>query len=177
MVPPPPGFRGCALGLAKDHAAQAAMDRSLRGNRSRGDDGCAPARVSDLAHRDRRGAAGEEMTKGDAMVEKGATRLQRLANQAARSGGLRSRLARPLAEDAAFLRKLKPSLMVARAKGEAPTNQKPGADVVAPSAPQIGRRRRRRGGPNPFLVVGAALAAGIALAKIVDWRSHAHPRD
>ena len=117
------------------------------------------------------------MTKGDALVEKGATRLQRLANQAARTGGLRSRLAQPLAEDAAFLRKLKPSLMVARAKGEAPTNQEPGAEVVAPSTPQLGKRPRRRGGPNPFLVVGVALAAGIALAKIVDWRSHAHPRD
>jgi hypothetical protein len=90
------------------------------------------------------------MTKGDALVEKGATRLQRLANRAARSVGVRSRLVEPLAEDAAFLRKLKPSLMVARAKGE---------------------------GPNPFLVVGIALAAGIALAKIVDWRGHAHPRD
>jgi hypothetical protein len=153
------------------------MERPICGDRSRGDDGRAPARVPDLAHRDGRSAAGEEMTKGDALVEKGATRLQRLANQAARGGGLRSRLAQPLAEDAAFLRKLKPSLMVARAKGEAPTNQEPGADVVAPSAPQLGKRPRRRGGPNPFLVVGVALAAGIALAKIVDWRSHAHPRD
>jgi hypothetical protein len=117
------------------------------------------------------------MTKGDALVEKGATRLQRLANQAARTGGLRSRLAQPLAEDAAFLRKLKPSLMVARAKGEAPTNQEPGADVVAPAGPQLGRRPRSRGGPNPLLVVAVALAAGIALAKIIDWRGHAHPRD
>jgi hypothetical protein len=153
------------------------MDRPVRGDRGRGDDRRAAACVPDLAHRDGRSAAGEEMTKGDALVEKGATRLQRLANRAARSGGLRSRLAQPLAEDAAFLRKLKPSLVVARAKGEAPTNQEPGADVVAPSAPQLGKRPRRRGGPNPFLVVGVALVAGIALAKIVDWRSHAHPRD
>jgi hypothetical protein len=109
------------------------------------------------------------MTKGDALVEEGATRLQRLANQAARTGGFRSRLAQPLAEDAAFLRKLKPSLMMARAKGEAPTDQKPEKTVVP--------RTRRRSGANPLLVVGLALAAGIALAKIVDWRSHAHPRD
>jgi hypothetical protein len=109
------------------------------------------------------------MTKGDALVEKGATRLQRLANQAARTGGLRSRLAQPLAEDAAFLRKLKPSLMVARAKGETPTEQEPEKTVVS--------RPRRRGGANPLLVVGIALAAGIALAKIIDWRSHAHPRE
>ncbi len=116
------------------------------------------------------------MTKGDALVEKGASRLQRLASQASRSGGVRSRLAQPLAEDAAFLRKLKPSLMVARAKGEAPTNQEPGSEVVAPTAPQLGKRPRRRGGPNPFLVVGIALGAGIVLAKVLDWRGHAHPR-
>lgn len=109
------------------------------------------------------------MTKGDALVEKGATRLQRLVHQAARTGGFRSRLAQPLAEDAAFLRKLKPSLIVARAKGEASTDQEP-EKTVSP-------RARRRGGANPVLVVGLALAAGIALAKIVDWRSHAHPRD
>jgi len=27
------------------------------------------------------------------------------------------------------------------------------------------------------LIVGAALVAGIVLAKVVDWRGHAHPRD
>jgi len=145
------------------------MDRSLRGDRSRGDHGRTKARVPNLAHRDGRSAAGEEMTKGDALVEKGATRLQRLANQAARTGGFRSRLSQPPAEDAAFLRKLKPSLMVARAKGKAPTDQEP-EKTVSP-------RPRRRGGANPVLVVGLALAAGIALAKIVDWRSHAYPRD
>ncbi len=32
------------------------------------------------------------------------------------------------------------------------------------------------GGPSPFLVVGVALVAGIALAKWLDWRGHAHPR-
>jgi hypothetical protein len=40
-----------------------------------------------------------------------------------------------------------------------------------------GPRRSKGGGPNPFLIAGVALAAGIALAKIVDWRGHAHPRD
>ena len=49
-------------------------------------------------------------------------------------------IAKPLAEDAAFLRKLKPSLMVARAKGEAPTNEKPGEARRAPGAPQLGKR-------------------------------------
>jgi hypothetical protein len=117
------------------------------------------------------------MTRADAVVERGADRLQDLSRRAAASGGLRAKLAPTLAEDAAFLRKLKPSLMVARARGEAPTNQQPGADVVVPSGPQLGKRPRRNGGLNPLLVVVAAGAAGILLAKLIDWRGHAHPRD
>jgi hypothetical protein len=30
--------------------------------------------------------------------------------------------------------------------------------------------------PNPFVVVGAALVAGVVLAKWIDWRGHGHPR-
>lgn len=44
----------------------------------------------------------------------------------------------------------------------------------APNGPQLGPRRERR--PSPFLVAGAAFAAGTLLAKIVDWRGHAHPK-
>jgi hypothetical protein len=29
---------------------------------------------------------------------------------------------------------------------------------------------------NPIALVGAAFGAGIALAKLIDWRGHAHPR-
>ena len=114
------------------------------------------------------------MTKADQLVDRAASRLQDIANKAAAEGGVAAKLAQPLADDAAFLRKLKPSLIVARAKGEAPTNQKPTHGAVAPSGPQIGKRR---GGPSPFLVLGIAFVAGIALAKIADWRGHAHPRD
>jgi len=117
------------------------------------------------------------MTKGDALMERGAGRLQRLADRAAASGGLAAKLAEPLAEDAALLRRMKPSLMVARAKGDAPTDLEPGENVVAPHGPQLGSRPKKKGGPNPFLVIGVALGAGIALAKLVDWRGHAHPRD
>jgi hypothetical protein len=68
--------------------------------------------------------------------------------------------------------------MAARARGEAPTDQEPGSDVVAPSVPQHGKRRKKSGGGlNPLLVVVAAGAAGILLAKLIDWRGHAHPRD
>jgi hypothetical protein len=117
------------------------------------------------------------MTRADAAVERGAEGLQRLSRRAAQSGGLRAKLAPSLAEDAAFLRKLKPSLMVARARGEAPTDQVPGEPVVAPSGPQHGKRPKRNGGPSPLLIVVAAGAAGVLLAKLIDWRGHAHPRD
>ena len=117
------------------------------------------------------------MNKVDQLIERGATRLQELANKAATDGGVKAKLATELAEDAAFLRKLKPSLIAARARGRAPTNQPPGQGVVAPSGPQLGHRpgprKTGRGRPNPFVVVGVAFAAGILLAKIVDRRGHA----
>jgi hypothetical protein len=116
------------------------------------------------------------MTKGDRIVERGSERLRDLSTKAAAKGGVAEKLAQPLAEDAAFLRKLKPSLIVARARGEAPTGLEPGTEVIAPTGPQIGRRPKRKKAPNPFVVVGAALAFGVTLAKVIDWRGHAHPR-
>jgi hypothetical protein len=115
--------------------------------------------------------------KGDQIVERGADRLQGLADKAAAQGGVKAKLAQELADDAQFLRKLKPSLMVKRAKGQAPTNQKPGSGTVAPSGPQLGSRATKRSGLNPLVVAAAALAAGVLLAKLIDWRGHAHPRD
>jgi hypothetical protein len=117
------------------------------------------------------------VTTADQKVERAADKLQRLANRMAGEGGLKAKLAEPLAEDADLIRKMKPSLIKARAKGDAPTNLKPGGKVVAPSGPQLGSRPKTGGGPNPWLVVGVALAAGILLAKWIDWRGHAHPRD
>jgi len=119
------------------------------------------------------------MTTADQRVERAANKLQRLANQLAGEGGVKAKLAEPLAEDADLLRKMKPSLIKARAKGEAPTNQKPGKPTLALSSPQqLGERPspKESGGPNPWLVVGVAFAAGIFLAKWIDWRGHAHPR-
>jgi hypothetical protein len=118
------------------------------------------------------------MTKADQIVERGADKLRAAADRLAREDGVKSKLAQPLAEDAEFLRKLKPSLIKARAKGEAPTDEQPGEVRVAPSAPQLGKRPKAKaaGGPNPFLVAGVALAVGVFLAKWIDWRGHAHPR-
>jgi hypothetical protein len=57
----------------------------------------------------------------------------------------------------------------------------PTARTPSPSSPQLGTRPKAKkdagGGPNPWVVVGAALAVGIVLAKWIDWRGHAHPRD
>ena len=120
------------------------------------------------------------MNKADQVIDRAADRLRELADRAAAEGGVKARLAEPLADDAAFLRKLKPSLIAARVKGEAPTSQPPGSGApAAPTTPQLGARpKRTRGdGPNPFLVVGAALVVGVVLAKVIDWRGHAHPRD
>jgi hypothetical protein len=126
------------------------------------------------------------MTNADQKVERAANKLQQLASQMAGEGGMKAKLAEPLAADADFIRKLKPSLIKARARGEAPTNQQPGKAPVTPTGPQLGERKKAKkkkqgggggGGPSPFLIIGAALVAGIALAKWVDWRGHAHPRD
>jgi hypothetical protein len=118
-------------------------------------------------------------------VERGAARLEDLSRKAAARGGFAAKLADELAEDAVFLRKLKPSLIKARAKGPCADRSAEDREPEAPSAPQIAaprrkpkaKKRRRSGGPNPFLVAGVALAAGIAIAKVIDWRGHAHPRD
>ncbi|CAN5336801.1 hypothetical protein BH18ACT12_BH18ACT12_18850 [soil metagenome] len=119
------------------------------------------------------------MTTADRKVEQVADKLQQFANRVSSEGGLKAKLAEPLAEDADLIRRMKPSLIKARLKGEAPTNQKPGVNVVAPSGPQLSSRPKTKkgGGPSPWLVVGVALAAGIFAAKWIDWRGHAHPRD
>jgi hypothetical protein len=117
------------------------------------------------------------MSALDTLADKAQAASERLAGQ----GGLKGKLAGELADDAAFLRKLKPALIKRRAAGEAPTDREPDSPPpAAPSGPQLGTRSeprpKRGGGPNPFLVVGVALAAGVLAAKWLDWRGHAHPR-
>jgi hypothetical protein len=142
---------------------------------------------------------------GDLLVERGALRLQQLADKAAARGdGVGTWLSEELRNDAAFLRKLKPSLVKARAKGETPrSDAAPAADTEAsmaeppkseaptrqepvvpppplPPRPATSKKKYKkagRGGPPPIVIVSAAFVAGIVLAKVVDWRGHAHPRD
>ena len=126
------------------------------------------------------------MSAADQVVERAAAKLRQTANTWAAEGGAKAKIAELLAEDADFLPKLKPSLIAARVRGQLPTDETPAQPRVAPPGPQLEKRRKaeRRGdggdgggGPNPFLVLGAALVAGVVLAKIVDWRGHAHPKD
>lgn len=117
------------------------------------------------------------MTRGDQAVEKGSAKLRDLSEKATERGGVTEKLAQPLAEDAAFLRKLKPSLIVARARGKAPTDGTPGEPPATPPGPRTLRARAKKGGPNPFAVVGATFAIGYLAAKVIDWRGHAHPND
>jgi hypothetical protein len=119
------------------------------------------------------------MSALDSLADKARAKSEQLAGQ----GGIKDKLAAELADDAEFLRKLKPGLIKKRAKGEAPTDQAPTEAQTAPSGPQLGGRPKPKkkdggsgGGPNPFVVIGAALVVGVALAKWLDWRGHAHPR-
>ena len=112
------------------------------------------------------------MTAGDDAVEKAADTLQTTADKAAERGGVAGKAAQTLADDAAFVRKLKPSLVAKRIRGELPTG-----GPRATGTPRPKGDARRGGGPNPLVVIGAAVVLGVFLAKVLDWRSHAHPRD
>lgn len=117
------------------------------------------------------------MSALDSIADKARAKSEQLAGQ----GGIKDKLAAELADDAEFLRKLKPALIKRRLHGDAPTDSEPTEARQAPSGPQLGKRPKpahgpSAGGPNPFVIIGVALAAGVALAKWLDWRGHAHPR-
>jgi len=117
--------------------------------------------------------------RGDALVERGAAKLQELSRDLAKRGGFGAQIAPELAEDAEFLRKLRPSLIAARIRGNAPANatppgERPAALTTNPTKPK--KPRTPGEGPNPLLIVGGALVLGIVVAKMIDWRGHAHPR-
>ena len=128
------------------------------------------------------------MSKGDLLVERGAAKLQELARKAAgRNDGVGEWLSEELRADAEFLRTLTPSLIAARARGGNPPEPDAPRDYAGPPPPpptpeakpkqKKKKNKSKSGGPSPLLVVGGALVAGIVIAKVVDWRGHAHPRD
>ena len=77
-------------------------------------------------------------------------------------------------DDADFLRKLKPSLVLARTRGRTSgplrrpderrrRPQQPARSIPRPKVPAA---------PNPLVIVGVAFVAGIVLAKLLDPRGH-----
>jgi hypothetical protein len=118
------------------------------------------------------------MTRGDQTVERAADRLDEMAQHAARDDGVMAKLADPLADDAALLRGMRPSQIAARVLGR--PGGEPGANqplpAPEPEPPKARSSKKRRGGPSPILVAVGALALGIVIAKVIDWRGHAHPR-
>jgi hypothetical protein len=120
------------------------------------------------------------MSPVDQKLDAAAEKLEQRSEAWAAEGGVKAKLADELAEDAILLRRMKPSLIKARAKGDLPRSGGPGQPRTAPAGPQLGRRPKRKaggGGPNPWVVLGGAFVAGIFLAKWLDWRGHAHPRN
>ena len=119
-------------------------------------------------------------TRADEMVERAASRLDELSQQASSGDGVKAKVADELADDADFLRKMKPSLVKERIKGNEPV-EPAGGTPPRPQQPTPPRPKAKKrgsgGGPNPFLVLAIAFAVGYALAKTLDWRGHAHPRD
>lgn len=45
------------------------------------------------------------------------------------------------------------------------------------SASSNGGPPPRQSGPSPLVVLGAAFLLGVLVARLIDWRTHAHPRD
>jgi hypothetical protein len=120
------------------------------------------------------------VNRADGLVDQAADRLREFADRAAQQGGIAGMLADELADDAAFLRRLKPSAIVARAKGEAPKDLPAGTGTPpTTSRPLVGATPNPNPGTgvSPLLIVGAAFVVGIALAKLIDWRANGSSGD
>jgi hypothetical protein len=124
------------------------------------------------------------MGGGDEAVDRLSDWFAGMSEKARGRGGVVGKAAPLLADDADFVRKLKPSLVKARAKGENPAapptalsaaaEGRPGGAALEPSTPNS--RSGARTGPNPLLIFALAAAVGILLARLLDWSGHAHPR-
>lgn len=129
------------------------------------------------------------MSRVDEALDAAADRLEAFVRDAERQGGLKAKVGAAFAEDPDFLRRIKPHLVAARARGRSAPPPRASTPPPAPSATAASNgnapepepepavpRRPRGGGPNPWLVIGAAFAVGLIAAKVIDWRGHAHPR-
>ena len=120
------------------------------------------------------------MSRADALLEKAARRLDELSRRAAREDGPAANLAEPLAEDATLLRGMRPSLIAARFRGRKVDAPRPDPETDPeehPAARAERPKKARSGGVTSLLAVAAAaFVAGVVVARILDWRGHAHPR-
>jgi hypothetical protein len=95
------------------------------------------------------------MTKADQAIDAAADRVATFVRDARSSGGIKAKLGDALAEDPGFIRKLKPSLVKARAKGQTPVDHQRGS-LEAPSG-KLGECKashtRRFGWPWRWVVV------------------------
>ena len=116
-------------------------------------------------------------TKADQAVESAAEKLDEFVRHARGDGGAKAKLENYHERDPEILRKLKPRQIAARLRGGNPKVEPRAGDMSSPS--HDGRPappKPKSSGPNAILVIGAAFAVGILVAKVIDWRSHAHPR-
>ena len=61
-----------------------------------------------------------------------------------------------------------PAVETAAQKLDAFVERASGNGAQPPPAPS--------GPPTPLIVIAAAFALGLIVAKVIDWRGHAHPR-
>jgi hypothetical protein len=83
------------------------------------------------------------MTKADQAIETAAEKLDAFVRDARRQGGVKAKVGNALAEDPEFLRKLKPSLVRARAKGGVAGRAGPRAVCAGAEAREAEAARRR----------------------------------
>lgn len=125
------------------------------------------------------------MSKADAAIDRASDRLRDLSDDLEERGGLPGKLAEPVAEDADFLPKLKPSLIEERLKENPTGSEPPEGDSAQPKRAPSAARPKKAPGPKDekagakklLPLVAGAFGAGVVLAKVIDWRGHAHPRD
>jgi hypothetical protein len=100
------------------------------------------------------------MSATDRAVEKTAGRLEDLAAKAAEHGKPGEKVAPLLEEDAEFLRMMTPTRVKERLSSDTPASGR------SPARPA-----RKNG--SGIVVLAAAFALGVLVAKLVDWRSYA----
>ena len=115
------------------------------------------------------------MTKADRIVRQAADKVEEIAATAAEKGGPLGKLAPALEGDAEFLRKMEPSKIARRVRGDDVRGDGPLRPVRALETPQPAQKPRPPGALASLARIGAAFALGVLVAEFIDWRSYAEP--